>query len=163
MFFSPRMKEKLLLDFTVDDNQLEFYQSDNIKDFYRVFSAQQINSPELIWTDETRWEMLYSIHEFLHGGSFDDFGYTVNQSELRVEGIFVKYFNVEQARMQFDDTYMQGEKKLQFALALTQKIQQTDCPDDMEKITLAVKNLVCNMGLTVQNQEKFSELYGTLF
>jgi hypothetical protein len=59
--FTSKMQEKLITDFTVNnENMLEFAVSGN-KDFFRLFSTQQLFSPELVWNDETRREMLEKL------------------------------------------------------------------------------------------------------
>ena len=94
------MQEKLITDFTVNnENKLEFSASQSGKDFFRLFSTQQLFSPELVWNDETRREMLAKLQlqlkSMLSGGeglptevSFcnvvRDFEYSVNQKELRI-------------------------------------------------------------------------------
>ena len=60
-FFTSKMQEKLITDFTVNnENKLEFAVSSG-KDFFRLFSTQQLFSPELVWNDETRREMLAKL------------------------------------------------------------------------------------------------------
>ena len=81
-------------------------------DFLRLFSTKQLQSPELVWNDETRSEMqaklksqILSMTNHRSGLSellpvekafcneIKDFEYSVNLTELRIQGIFVKYFN----------------------------------------------------------------------
>lgn len=99
-FFTSKMQEKLITDFTVNnENKLEFSQSQSGKDFFRLFSTQQLFSPELVWNDETRREMLAKLQLQLKSMLSDkeglptevgfcnvvrDFEYSVNQKELRI-------------------------------------------------------------------------------
>ena len=56
-FFTIKLQEKLLTDFTVNnENKLEFklFNNRESKEFFRLFSTSQLNSPELVWNNETR-------------------------------------------------------------------------------------------------------------
>jgi hypothetical protein len=52
------MRDELLIDFTVsNENKFRPFKEKN-KGFLQIFSVQKFYSPELIWNDDTRSELL---------------------------------------------------------------------------------------------------------
>ena len=62
------MQDKLTSEFTVSNgNKLDFpyFKDRESKEFFKLFSTLSCYSPELVWNNETRQEMLASLHEQL--------------------------------------------------------------------------------------------------
>jgi histidyl-tRNA synthetase len=98
-----------------------------------------------------------------------DFEYSINQKELRIQDIFVKYFNSEYSKGVQD--HFNAEKKSKFASKLIEKLQQirelspnenfVDRDTNIEELVKAFKNLVMYMDLAI-DRDDFSRYFETL-
>jgi hypothetical protein len=98
-----------------------------------------------------------------------DFEYSINQKELRIQDIFVKYFNSEYSKGVQD--HFNAEKKSKFASKLIEKLQQirelspnenfADRDTNIEELVKAFKNLVMYMDLAI-DRDDFSRYFETL-
>lgn len=178
--FTDKFLEKLHTQFSVNsENKLEFTDL-SVKEFLRIFSANKIQQPELIWNDETRDQMRQALGTQLEsmsihvGGeskehiftewltSLKDFKYEAYASELRIDNIFVKNFNVAVEKIYPIDEFSE-EKKRKFAAAIMDAIEtkSTDARNT-EELIKAFKNLIGSLHYKIQSTELFQEQFGAL-
>ena len=56
--FSVKILDKLFVQFVITrELKLECSQAESNNEFLRLFASQQLQSPELVWNDETRTEL----------------------------------------------------------------------------------------------------------
>lgn len=143
--------------------------------FFNLFSANNIQQPELVWNNETRHELLTGLQAQLlaradinsnwdHKAYLTDianFSYSVNDKELRIQNIFVKYFNLAVQRNEHSDMFSR-EKKQSFAeeiIRLLGDLCKHDEPvakenhEKVEELAKAFHNLVESLRYEVPDRE----------
>ena len=95
-----------------------------------------------------------------------DFEYSVNKTELRVQGIFVKYFN-EQCRQGILGNFSKS-KISRFANQIVDKLNEfnQEPPHTHEKnireLVEAFKNLMISLNLVIESEADFEAYFATL-
>jgi hypothetical protein len=85
----------------------------NPRVFLQWFATLDLESAEVVWNGETRREMKEAIER---GGEYFD-EYSVQRRELRVDGIYIRYYNQERDRYR-------PYNALRFAQAIILKIKE---------------------------------------
>lgn len=94
-----------------------------------------------------------------------DFEYSVNKTELRIQGIFVKYFN-EQCRQGVLGNFSKT-KLARFANQIVEKLEEfSNQPQEHSKnireLIEAFKNLMISLNLVISSEVDFERYFGTL-
>ena len=168
--FSVKILDKLLIQFVITrDLKLEFaIDASQKNDFLNLFSSKQLQSPELVWNDETRAELQERLSSQIQAMALDnhdlsaaaafcseikDFEYSVNLTELRIEGIFVKYFN-EQCKLETLGTFSKG-RLAKFADQIIAQLDEfageaAKHEKKVLELVEAFKNLIIKLNLAIK-------------
>ena len=152
------MVAKLISDITIKENGLLQINSadDNFQSFLNVYRAENINTPILIWNNEYKdifkgilekeIEKLETDYSPWEENPFKDFAYLKHDSDLKVNGIYIKQLNKD------NDFWIKNPAKFLEAL-LNKVVEVKDNEQNSFDLLIALRNTIASHYITTVNDK----------